>query len=380
MPARHRILSLFGTRPEVIKLAPVVHALERRGAEFEAINLNTGQHGDLARPMARVFDIRIDRDLEIARSGQTPTQVCYRAIRALEPALQEIRPAAILVQGDTTTALAGALAGFYADIPVGHVEAGMRTDDPLSPFPEEMNRRLIGRLARFHFAATARNRDSLLAEQVADEQIAVTGNPVVDALHFARERALPSPELAQIVANAQGARLLVVTTHRRESFGETMRGRLECLARFVADHPDVELVFPVHPNPQVREPAEAMLGNRERIHLTGPLDYLEFVWLLSRTWLVASDSGGIQEEAPSLGVPVLVMRENTERPEALAAGVSRLVGHDPRALDEALRECARDDSWTRNVGETPNPFGQGDAGLRIVDALARWLAPPAGKT
>jgi rhodanese-related sulfurtransferase len=267
---------------------------------------------------------------------------------------------------------------------VGHVEAGLRTGDPTSPFPEELNRRLITRLASLHFAPTRHNLATLRSEGVPAGSIALTGNPVVDALRESLPRARPSPELASRLRASEGTRLLVLTTHRRESFGPVMEGNLRVLRRFVETHPDVSLAFPVHPNPKVRAASQAILAGQPRIHLLEPLGYADFLHLLSRAWLIVSDSGGVQEEAPTLGKGLLVLRANTERPEAVEAGVAKLVGGDPARLEAALAELAADDSWLRRVREIPNPFGDGQAGERIAAAALRFLeerptpAPDAG--
>ncbi len=369
-----RVLTLFGTRPEIIKLAPVLSELAARGDRFESIHVASSHHTDLLHPFARHFGIRIDHDLHVMEAEQTPSGVASRVLAELEPLLARERPDALLVQGDTTTAMAGALAAFFAGIPVAHVEAGLRTGDPKSPFPEETNRRLITRLARWHFAPTQHNVDTLLAEGVAADAIALTGSPVVDALRGVIERDPPSDAFAARVAELGAARLVVLTTHRRESFGETLRGNLEVLRRFVERHADVALAFPVHPNPEVTRPAQEILGGRERVHLLEPLPYPDFVHLLSRAWLVVSDSGGIQEEAPTLGAALLVLRDKTERPEAIDAGVARLVGGSPERLAELLEETHADDAWIRRVREVENPFGRGDSGVRIADALEKFLA------
>jgi UDP-N-acetylglucosamine 2-epimerase (non-hydrolysing) len=307
------------------------------------------------------------------RPGQSPADVASRVLAALDPLLAREHPDLVLVQGDTTTAMSGALAAFFRGIAVGHVEAGLRTGDPTSPFPEEMNRTLITRLARFHFAATQHNVDTLLAEGVPRERIARTGNPVVDSLHRALRDNAVAPAFRERLAAITAPRLVVLTTHRRESFGDVMTGNLKVLRRFVEEHDDVALVFPVHPNPNVGEPTRAVLGDVERVHLLEPLAYDEFVHLLARAWLVVSDSGGIQEEAPSLGKALLVLRENTERPEAIAAGVARLVGGAPERLAAMLRELHADDAWIRGVREIANPFGAGDAGPRIAAAIESLL-------
>jgi UDP-N-acetylglucosamine 2-epimerase (non-hydrolysing) len=373
-PARHRVLTLFGTRPEIIKLAPIIHQFEARGSDFQTINVTSAQHTDLLYPFIRLFGVRLDHDLGVMRPGQTPNQVCAAVLTALDPILAEKNPDLILVQGDTTTALAGALAGFHRRIPVGHVEAGLRSGNPLSPFPEEMNRRLITQVAAYHFAATPRNRATLLREGVPAERVFLTGNPVVDSLQAILRRPTLSPAMERLVQSTEGLRRIILTTHRRESFGETMSGNLQVLRRFVERHDDVVLVFPVHPNPSVRGPAAAVLSGHDRIRLLDPLDYFDFIGLLARAWLIVSDSGGVQEEAPTLGKPLLVLRENTERPEAVESGVARLVGGSPDRLGEMLEEVHRDDRWASQVRGMENPFGRGDSAQRIVQAVAQMFA------
>lgn len=367
----HTVLTLFGTRPEVIKLAPVLHALDEVPG-VRSVAVSSGQHTDLLTPLIRLFDLRVDHDLQLMRPGQTPSEVLARALAALDPLLDRERPDVVLVQGDTTTALAGALAAFHRRVPVGHVEAGLRSGDPCNPFPEEMNRQLITRLAAWHFAATPRNRDTLLSEGVAAERIFLTGNPVVDALQtILRQNAVP-PLLAQVLQQTAGQKRITLTTHRRESFGEVMADNLKALREFVAAHEDVALIFPVHPNPSVRGVAGDLLGNCPRIHLLPPFDYPDFIGLMGRSWLIVSDSGGVQEEAPSLGVPVLVLRRNTERPEALECGAARLA---PTA--DALRALLEDTYRERGAAAASpvvNPFGAGDSGRRIVAAVLNALA------
>jgi UDP-N-acetylglucosamine 2-epimerase (non-hydrolysing) len=365
-----RILTLFGTRPEIIKLAPVIRRLEESPTVFDTVNVTSAQHTDLAYPFVRLFKIRVDHDLGVMRPDQSPSEVCARVLVALDPLLNDSNPDFILVQGDTTTAVAGALAGFYRRIPVGHVEAGLRTDNPMSPFPEEMNRRLITRLATYHFAATERNRRTLLSEGVPSSRVFVTGNPVVDALREILPHLEVGPRITDLLRATQGTRRIVLTTHRRESFGPTMTGNLEVLRRFVESQPDLTLIFPVHPNPLVVGTAREVLKDHQRIHLIDPLGYEEFIFLLSKSWLIVSDSGGVQEEAPTLGKPVLILRENTERPEAVEAGVARLVGGDPARLATMLAELERDSSWIDAVKEIENPFGRGDSGQRIATILA----------
>lgn len=370
-----RVLALFGTRPEVIKLAPVIHALEKRPQHLQTITVSSGQHTDLVHPFVQALGLRVDFDLRVGSARQAPLDVCRRVLESIGPLLEREQPDLVLVQGDTTTALAGALAGFYRQIPVGHVEAGLRSGNAASPYPEEMNRRLITQLASLHFAATARNAEALRREGIPEERIILTGNPVVDSVRWALERAEPSPGLRHLLEEVGGGKLLVLTTHRRESFGEIMRERLNVLRRFVERYEDLVLVFPVHPNPEVRDRARGELAGSPRVHLIDPLDYLDFVHLLSRAWLIVSDSGGIQEEAPSLGKPVLVIRENTERPEAIEAGVARLVDGPAATLERMLEESYSDDGWRSRVEAARNPFGSGDSGLRIAEALRRFLNP-----
>ena len=365
-PQRLRtVLTIFGTRPEVIKLAPVLRELAATPG-VRSVVVCSGQHTDLLLPFVALFGLRVDHDLRLMQPGQTPNQLCARALAALDPVLAAEKPDVVLVQGDTTTALAGALAAFHYRVPVGHVEAGLRSGDPLSPYPEEMNRRLISRLATLHFAATPRNRDTLLAEGVAPQGVFLTGNPIVDALQVILDQNTVSPALRQVLAATEGFRRLTLTAHRRESFGAAMADNLAVLRDFVAGHDDVALVFPVHPNPQVRGPAGDVLGNRPRVHLLPPLDYGDFIGLLARSWLIVSDSGGVQEEVPTLGVPLLVLRKNTERPEAVECGSALLAGDSPARLRSLLEEAHRCDRHRRKV---VNPFGQGDSGPRIVAAL-----------
>lgn len=368
------ILTLFGTRPEVIKLAPVVHALESRPKHWRTINVSSSQHTDLLYPFARRLAVRIDRDLAVMTQGQTPSEVLARVLSGLDPLLAADRPDLVLVQGDTTTALAGALAAFHRGVPVGHVEAGLRSGNVTSPFPEEMNRRLVTRLARYHFAATRTNADTLRAEGVPEHWIVMTGNPVVDSLHAILKDHEPSDRLDQVLAPLKGLRLIALTTHRRESFGSTIEGHLGALRRFVERHEDLALVFPMHPNPAVRAAAEAALSGAPRVLCLDPLEYPDFIQLLSRAWLIVSDSGGVQEEAPTLGKPLLVLRENTERPEVLDCGVGRLVGNSPARLESLLEEALVDASWFERARTTPNPFGAGDSGLRIATAIERLVA------
>lgn len=372
------VMSVFGTRPEVIKLAPVVARLETVGA-FRAVNVASGQHTSLVEPFLEHFRVHVHHELRVMKAGQTPNDVCSRVLAALDPILVQERPSALLVQGDTTTALAAALAAFHRRIPVGHVEAGLRSGDPSIPFPEEMNRRLISKVATWHFAATEMNRRNLLGEGIGAERIFVTGNPVVDALNAVLADRAGGSSVDALVEATRGLRRIVLTTHRREAFGTTLTENLRVLRRFVDAHEDAALLFPVHPNPVVVETTQAALAGHPRIHLLEPQPYPDFVYLLSQAFLIVSDSGGVQEEAPSLGRPLLILRENTERPEALAHGLARLVGGSAGRLATMLEEAWRPGSWVQSTSSVANPFGQGDAAPRIVEALTGALLEPGSR-
>jgi UDP-N-acetylglucosamine 2-epimerase (non-hydrolysing) len=359
-----RVAVAFGTRPEVIKLAPVISAFSRAFA-FRPIVVSSGQHTDLLTPFLAQFGVNVDHELKVMEPGQPLNRLFARVLTEFDAVLAAETPDVVVVQGDTTTATAAGLAAFHRRIPVAHVEAGLRTADPTSPFPEEMNRRIVSRLARWHFAATTAHADNLLSEGVPADTVLVTGNPVVDALHLMLARSERSPRLAELLKATAGLKRVTVTTHRRESFGERMGANLRALRRFVERHPDTAVIFPMHPNPAVRA-AAAVLGDVDRVWLTDPLDYPDFIGLLSESWVIASDSGGVQEEAPSLGVPLLILRENTERPEVLETGLAKLcpTGED---LELMLDELYRTNASAR---ATENPFGDGHAGERIVSALA----------
>jgi UDP-N-acetylglucosamine 2-epimerase (non-hydrolysing) len=372
-----KVMTVFGTRPEAIKLAPVIRELEVAAKAIRTVNVTSTQHTDLLYPLVRLFNIRLDHDLRAMRPNQTPNQLCSRVLNALDPVLRQERPDLLLVQGDTTTALAGALAAFQHEIPVAHVEAGLRTNDPRSPFPEEMNRQLITRLATYHFAATDGNRQTLLAEGVAEENIFVTGNPVVDSLKAILKLAPVTPAIENLLRITTAQRRIILTTHRRESFGATMADNLRAIRSFVERHEDVALIFPVHPNPAVAGAARSILSGHPRTHLIQPLTYNHFIMLMTHAWLLVSDSGGLQEEAPTLGKPLLVLRENTERPEAIESGVARLVGGDSERLAVMLEEAYADKSWADRVKEIDNPFGAGDSGTRIANVICDLLDVPA---
>jgi UDP-N-acetylglucosamine 2-epimerase (non-hydrolysing) len=368
------VLTLFGTRPEVIKLAPVIHQLEQMDA-IRTINVASGQHTDLLYPFIEMFGVRVDEDLRLMTADQDPGALCARIFAEVDRIAERESPDMILVQGDTTTALAGALVGRRRGVPVGHVEAGLRSGNLLSPYPEELNRRFITLLATYHFAATQRNRQTLLSEGIDDKAIFVTGNPVVDALKMVLDREIGEPE-SKLLKKIGDRKCIVLTTHRRESFGRVLEENLKVLCRFVRDHEDVVLVFPIHPNPNVSGPAKAICGGHPRIFATEPMHYPEFIRVLSRSWLIVSDSGGVQEEVPSLGKPLLILRENTERAECIDAGMARLVGGRPETLRAMLEEAYQDGSWAGTVSTVQNPFGDGDSGERIAQAVDELLAAP----
>lgn len=343
------------------------------GSGHEVINVSSGQHAHLIRPFTEAFGVTIDRDLEVGRPDQTATDVCVAVLERFDALLAELEPDLVIVQGDTTTALAGALAAFHRRVPVGHVEAGLRSGNPSSPFPEEMNRRLVTRVAALHFAATERNVEVLRAEGVDEDAILRTGNPVVDSVRWAAENTEPSVPIRELLATLDGKRIVPVTTHRRESFGDVMIERLRVLSKFAADREDVAIVFPVHPNPNVRRAVEEAMPPTERVHLIEPLGYLDFVHLMASAWMIVSDSGGVQEEAPTLGKPVLVIRENTERPEAIEAGVARLVGTSAESLASMLEEHHADPSWVERVRSIDNPFGTPGSAERIARAASDYV-------
>ena len=376
MTDRRRVLVIFGTRPEAIKLAPVVAALADSN-NLQARVCVTGQHREMLDQMLQLFSIRPDCDLGIMRPNQDLFELTARALDGLRTALEAEQPAAVLVQGDTTTAMVAALAAFYCKVPVGHVEAGLRTDRRYDPFPEEMNRRLTSHLATWHYAPTPHAADNLRREGIAAQQIVVTGNTVVDALQMIVARLERHPTACRPILPAEqlaGRKLVLVTGHRRESFGEGLRNICSALRALADRHHDALIVYPVHPNPAVREPVHALLGDQPNIILTSPLDYLPFVDLMRRAYLILTDSGGLQEEAPSLGVPVLVMRETTERPEAIAAGTAVLIGTNCEAIVAAASRLLTDAGAHARMRAARNPFGDGAAAPRIVAHLEAALA------
>ncbi len=367
----NKILVIFGTRPEAIKLCPVI--LEARNRDNIDIRVCvTAQHRDMLDQVLEIFDVVPDVDLNVMTQGQTLFGSTSRILAALEGVLDAERPHMILVQGDTTTTLCGALAAFYANIPVGHVEAGLRTGDPREPFPEEMNRVLTTRLATLHFAPTQSAAENLYREGVAPDSVVITGNTGIDAVQHVRD-ALRSNALSSGWTNLDSTRkLIVVTAHRRESFGSGFKHICSALA-LLAESDDVQIVFPVHPNPNVRSYAIERLSGRSNIHLTAPLDYLQFVDLRCRAHILITDSGGIQEEGPSLGKPILVLRNKTERPEAVEAGTVRLVGTDEHLIVAEANILLDDIGAYQLMARAHNPYGDGRASGRILDSVHRFL-------
>lgn len=376
---------VFGTRPEAIKMAPLVKAFAREAATFRTLVCVTGQHREMLDQVLSLFDIRPDFDLAVMKSGQDLYDVTSRVLLGMRGVLAECRPDVVLVHGDTTTSTAAALAAFYARIPVGHVEAGLRTHDIYSPWPEEMNRQLTGRLATYHFAPTPLSRDNLVAEGVDPGRIHVTGNTVIDALHWMTERirtdAQFDAELSGVlraagydVARLASRRLVLVTGHRRENFGEGFLSICHALRSLSASYPDVDFVYPMHLNPNVRRPIHEVFGDDlsslGNLHFIEPLEYAAFVYLMEKSSIVLTDSGGIQEEAPGLGKPVLVMRDTTERPEALTAGTVKLVGTDYDKIVAGVSTLLDDPAAYARMSQAVNPYGDGHACARIVAALA----------
>jgi len=361
-----KLMTVFGTRPEAIKMCPLVLEMQKYPDFIEPIVAVTAQHREMLDQVLQLFAIKPDYDLNIMTAGQTLYDVTGRALAGLKDVLAEAQPDMVLVHGDTTTTFVGALASFYAQIPVGHVEAGLRTGNKFSPYPEEMNRKLTGAIADIHFAPTSTSKNNLLKENIDPAAIVVTGNTVIDALQTTVKADYRFTDSGLQKALAGGKRLILVTTHRRENLGEPMRHVYQALRKVLENHPDVEAIFPVHKNPKVREIVDEELGKLVQVHLIEPLDYEPFANLMAKVDIVLTDSGGIQEEAPALGKPVLVLRDTTERPEAVDAGTVKLVG---TAYDDVLRETSLlldDSKYYQSMAEAANPYGDGRACERII--------------
>ena len=364
-----KLMTVFGTRPEAIKMCPLVLEMGKYPDYIEPIVAVTAQHREMLDQVLELFNIKPDYDLNIMASGQTLYDITTKALNGLKEVIEEAKPDMVLVHGDTTTTFAGALAAFYAQVPVGHVEAGLRTGNKYSPYPEEMNRKLTGSIADMHFAPTSTSKANLLKENVNPETILVTGNTVIDALETTVKADYEFADAEFNKIFARGNRLILMTTHRRENLGEPMRNVYKALRKVLETHSDVEAIFPVHKNPKVREIVHEELGGLDRVHLIEPMDYEPFANLMGKVDIVLTDSGGIQEEAPALGKPVLVLRDTTERPEAVDAGTVKLIGTE---YEDVLRETnllLDDAEHYKKMAEATNPYGDGKACERIIRAI-----------
>ncbi|MBB6051530.1 non-hydrolyzing UDP-N-acetylglucosamine 2-epimerase [Armatimonas rosea] len=359
------VACIFGTRPDAVKMAPLVKELLRYPEQIRTVAISTGQHREMLDQVLSVFALQPDYDLGLMKPGQSLSELTSRALMALEPVLEKEKPKLVIAQGDTTTTFAASLAAFYAQADFGHVEAGLRTDNKFDPFPEEMNRRLTTRLTNFHYAPTELSKENLLREGIAEETIRVTGNTVVDALRTVSQLnyQFDDPTLAEFVARP--GRLILVTAHRRENWGERMASACRAIRRIVETYPDVRVVFPMHRNPLVREVVLPLLKDHDRILLTEPLDYFPFVHVMKASHFLLTDSGGAQEEAPGLGKPVLILRLTTERPEGVHSGNAKLVGTDETVVFEAANTLLGDEAAYAAMARAASPYGDGDAARRI---------------
>lgn len=365
MTSRIKVMTIFGTRPEAIKMAPLVLELQRRDTTFEPIVTVTAQHREMLDQVLTIFDITPDYDLNMMKHGQTLAQIAARAVDGLDDIMKKARPDIVLVHGDTSTTFAASLAAYYNEIPVGHVEAGLRTWNKYAPYPEEMNRQLTGVLADLHFAPTEQAKQNLIQENKPDDRIFVTGNTAIDALKTTVKESYANP----ILDKAASKRLVLLTAHRRENLGENMEHMFRAIKLLVETHDDIHVIYPVHLNPKVRSVADAILGDDERIQLIEPLDVIDFHNIAAKSHLILTDSGGIQEEAPSLGVPVLVLRDTTERPEGIEAGTLKLVGTNEDVIfREAHELLSRPEAYAK-MAKASNPYGDGKASARIADMI-----------
>ncbi len=364
-----KIAVVFGTRPEAVKMVPIIKSLKKRNS-IDTITISTGQHRQMLTQILERFEITVDYEMDLMEPNQTLFKLSSKAISAFEKVITESSPSMLLVQGDTTTAFLGALCAFYSKIPVGHVEAGLRTSQKYFPFPEEINRRLITVCADLNFAPTEGNRQNLLNEGISPETIFVTGNTVIDTLLLSvkQEHPFPFPEI-----NLNGKRLILVTAHRRESFGEPMIEIFNSLKTIALAYSDVEIIYPVHLNPNVKVPATQILSGIPNIHLVDPLDYFDFVTVMKHAYLILTDSGGVQEEAPSLGIPVLVLRNETERPEAVLAGTVRLVGTKSDSIISESRKILDSQEEHKKLAMAQNPYGDGNAAERITNHILKYF-------
>jgi UDP-N-acetylglucosamine 2-epimerase (non-hydrolysing) len=360
-----KVMTIFGTRPEAIKMAPLVLELQKHPEHFESIVTVTAQHRQMLDQVLDIFNIKPDHDLNIMKDRQTLIDVTTRGLEGLDKVMKEVKPDIVLVHGDTTTTFVASLAAYYNQIVVGHVEAGLRTWNKYSPFPEEMNRQLTGVMADLHFAPTSKSAANLLQENKLEENIFITGNTAIDALTTTVKETYQHDVLDKLGND----RLILMTAHRRENLGEPMRNMFRAIKRIVDEQPDVQVVYPVHLNPVVRELADEVLGNDPRIHLIEPLDVIDFHNFASRAHLILTDSGGVQEEAPSLGVPVLVLRDTTERPEGIEAGTLKLAGNEEQPIYDMATELLTDSAAYEKMAKASNPYGDGRASERICEAI-----------
>ena len=362
-----KVMSIFGTRPEAIKMAPLVKELERR-KEIKSIVCVTAQHREMLDQVLETFQIKPDYDLNIMKKGQTLAGVTTRALNGLEEVIKEVKPDIVLVHGDTTTTFAGALAAFYNQVDIGHVEAGLRTDNKYSPFPEEMNRQMVDRLTDMYFAPTENSKANLLKENIPKEKIYITGNTAIDAMSTTVDKNYTHPELDWI---KEGERMILLTAHRRENLGNPMRNIFKAIKRITNEFSDVKVIYPIHMNPLVRSVAEEIFHDTDKVKLIEPLEVFDFHNFQNKSYIILTDSGGIQEEAPSLGKPVLVLRDTTERPEGIASGTLKLVGTDEEVIYNETKKLLTDKVEYEKMSKASNPYGDGHASKYIVDAIIK---------
>ena len=370
MVKKWKVMTIFGTRPEAIKMAPLILELEKNTDKIQSIVTVTAQHREMLDQVLETFNIQPDYDLNIMKNRQTLVDVATSALEGLDRVMKEAKPDIVLVHGDTSTTFIGSLAAFYNQIPIGHVEAGLRTGNKYSPYPEEMNRQLTGIMADLHFAPTEISKENLLKENKNADSIFVTGNTAIDALKTTVRENYHHPILEKIGED----RIILLTAHRRENLGEPMRNMFKAINRLLAEHSDVQVVYPVHLNPAVREVANEILSNNRRVHLIEPLEVIDFHNFISRSYMILTDSGGVQEEAPSLGKPVLVLRDTTERPEGIEAGTLKLVGTDEEKIYQLGKELLSNPEVYERMSKASNPYGDGFASERIVERLISFLS------
>lgn len=363
-----KVMSIFGTRPEAIKMAPLVKELERR-KEIESVVCVTAQHRQMLDQVLETFNIKPDYDLNIMKQGQSLSEITSRALTGLESVIKDVKPDIVLVHGDTTTTFAGALAAFYNQVAIGHVEAGLRTYDKYSPFPEEMNRQMVDCMTDLYFAPTNISKENLLKEDIKEEKIFVTGNTAIDAMSTTVKNDYTHPELEWIKPNEK---MILLTAHRRENLGEPMRHIFKAIRRIVDEFDDVKVIYPIHLNPLVRSVANEVFAGCDKVKLIEPLEVFDFHNFQNKSYIILTDSGGIQEEAPSLGKPVLVLRDTTERPEGISAGTLKLVGTNEETIYNETKKLLTDNKEYEKMSHASNPYGDGHASERIVDAIIKW--------